>query len=201
MNSMDTLQIPLFPLGTVLFPDGILPLRIFEPRYLTMIGNCMRNGTGFGVVLISQGREAGIPAKFHKVGTVARIDDFDQLDDGHLGLSCHGEYRFKIISHAIQDDQLITAEVAPVAAEDHSEILPEHAAMSDFVRELYHKEALKAWAEGMQPQWQNGEWLGCRLCEILPLSMESRQALLEMQSSERLSQLSKIMKENQIILS
>ncbi|MBX2878969.1 MAG: LON peptidase substrate-binding domain-containing protein, partial [Granulosicoccus sp.] len=63
------MEVPLFPLSTVLFPGGVLPLRIFEPRYLAMIGECMKNQTGFGVVLIEDGNEAGQPATFHHTGT------------------------------------------------------------------------------------------------------------------------------------
>ena len=84
---MTTIKIPLFPLSTVLFPSGVLPLRIFEPRYLSMVSDCMRNESEFGVVLITQGREAGQPAQFHHTGTLARIIDFDQLDDGFLGIT------------------------------------------------------------------------------------------------------------------
>jgi len=199
MISMDSKEIPLFPLSTVLFPEGVLPLRIFEPRYLAMVGDCMRNGTGFGVVLISEGNEEGSAAKFHQIGTIARIHDFDQLEDGHLGLSCRGDVRFNVVRHDVQDDQLIIAEVIPIVEESYLEISPEHHAMSQFIRDLYKKEELKAWAESIEPQWGNGEWLGCRLCEILPLSLESRQALLEMNSAERLEYLSRVMTENQMI--
>ncbi len=81
--------IPLFPLNIVLFPDGPLPLRIFETRYVDMVRTCMREDRGFGVVLISAGLEAG-PAETYDVGTTAKITDFHQLPNGLLGLSCVG---------------------------------------------------------------------------------------------------------------
>jgi len=91
--------IPLFPLNIVLFPDGPLPLRIFETRYVDMVRTCMREDRGFGVVLISAGLEAG-PAETYDVGTTAKIIDFHQLPDGLLGLSCVGQQRFRILRKA-----------------------------------------------------------------------------------------------------
>ena len=88
-------SIALFPLNIVLFPDGRLPLRIFETRYIDMVRNCMRGNLNFGVVLIKDGNEVG-PADTFEVGTTAKIVDFHQLSDGFLGLSCVGEQRFRI---------------------------------------------------------------------------------------------------------
>ena len=103
-------MIALFPLNIVLFPGGPLPLRIFEPRYVDMIGRCMREGAGFGVVLIREGREVG-PAETFDVGTLADIVDFHQLSDGLLGLSCIGRERFRIRSRSRKADGLNLADV------------------------------------------------------------------------------------------
>ena len=83
-------ELPLFPLNTVLFPGGPLPLRIFEPRYLDMVSRCLREQTGFAVVLIGEGNEATGATQFVAIGTEARIVDFDRLEDGLLGISCLG---------------------------------------------------------------------------------------------------------------
>ena len=88
-------SIALFPLNIVLFPDGPLPLRIFETRYVDMVRRCLREDHGFGVVLIREGNEVG-PAETYDVGTIAKITDFNQLPDGLLGLSCVGQQRFRI---------------------------------------------------------------------------------------------------------
>ena len=196
-----TLRVPLFPLGTVLFPQGVLPLRIFEPRYLTMVGECMRGGTEFGVVLITEGQESGMAAKFHQIGTLARIEDFDQLEDGHLGITCRGGSRFSVIEHTLQADQLICADVTILGDDDDNNILlPEDfSSMREFVRDLTKRDELKEWARAIQPEWENAEWLSCRLSELLPLTMESRQALLEMPLPDRLIQLSGVMRENKLI--
>ena len=188
--------IPLFPLGTVLFPDGVLPLRIFEPRYLSMVGQCMRQGNGFGVVLITSGGEAGKAAEFNRIGTLARIEDFDQLEDGRLGITCRGGERFRVAHHGVGEDQLITASVE-LLEEEADPVLPEtYDKLKGFLRGLYQREDLKAWADTVHPDWENSGWLACRLIEVLPLDMNIRQALLEMGIGERLANVSRVMEDN-----
>ena len=94
----------------MLFPDGPLPLRIFETRYVDMVRRCMREEQRFGVALIREGNEVG-PAETFEVGTLAKIVDFHQLSDGFLGLSCLGEQRFRIHSRSRQADGLNLAQV------------------------------------------------------------------------------------------
>ena len=101
-----TRELPLFPLSAVLFPGGPLPLRIFEPRYVDMVGRCLREGSGFAVVLLTDGNEAGEAIEFAEVGTEARIVDFDRLDDGLLGLSCVGQQRIRVLEAWRQPDGL-----------------------------------------------------------------------------------------------
>src|SRR6202046_598363 len=104
-------DIALFPLNTVLFPGGLLPLRIFETRYLDMVGGCMRQGADFGVVLIVDGNETSSAVDIAAVGTTAHIVDFQTQADGLLGLLCRGERRFRIAQRRQQDDGLNRATV------------------------------------------------------------------------------------------
>ena len=104
-------EIALFPLNTVLFPGGPLVLRIFEARYLDLVKRCMRDGTGFGVVQIREGQEAGGPALTFDVGTYARIVDFSQQPDGLLGIRALGERRFRIVERRRARDGLNLADV------------------------------------------------------------------------------------------
>src|SRR5262245_56438120 len=105
--SENSAEIPLFPLNTVLFPGGPLPLRIFEPRYVDMVRYCMRERAPFGVVLIRAGVEAGgAVSSTADVGTSARIVDFFQMPDGLLGLKCLGERKFRVSSRRTQSDGL-----------------------------------------------------------------------------------------------
>ncbi|MBX2870355.1 MAG: LON peptidase substrate-binding domain-containing protein [Acidiferrobacterales bacterium] len=197
---MNPCSFPLFPLNLVLFPGGVLPLRIFEPRYLTMIGDCMKNGSPFGVVLSANESTHRGGGAFHSIGTLAQIEDFDQLEDGYLGVTCRGTERFNVIDHHLQADQLIVAEVEMLQESEVEQELPANILeMTQFMQALCDQEDLKDWASTLRPEWDNGDWLSCRLSELLPLSIESRQALLEMSYSQRLSQLSKVMQENKMI--
>ena len=94
--------IPLFPLSTVLYPDGLLPLRIFEPRYLDMISEALRNQSVFGIVPIRSGREVGETPDFFDVGTIAHIDSWDQGDDGLLHIQVLGGKSFRVTSNDVQ---------------------------------------------------------------------------------------------------
>ncbi|TNF92254.1 MAG: hypothetical protein EP297_13585 [Gammaproteobacteria bacterium] len=98
---------PIFPLHTVLFPGGILPLQIFEARYLDMVAKCMRKNTGFVIALIKEGQETGQPASHHTIGTYCNIIDFDQQDNGLLSITVKGEYRVKIENTHIGNEGLI----------------------------------------------------------------------------------------------
>lgn len=105
-------KISLFPLQTVLFPGNKLPLRIFEPRYVDLIGDCMREGSRFGIVAIEQGQEAGDIPEIFSVGTTVDIIDFDQGQDGLLNVLVEGRQRFVIENTAIGENNLLTATIS-----------------------------------------------------------------------------------------
>ena len=104
------MKTPLFPLHTVLYPGGPLPLRIFESRYIDMISACLKSDSPFGVVLIKDGSETG-EARTYNVGTLARIDDWYQGSDGLLGVTAIGQQRFRLLESMRQDDGLIIGEI------------------------------------------------------------------------------------------
>lgn len=170
--------IPLFPLNTVLFPDGILPLRIFEPRYLDMVSECMRTDSGFGVCLISEGTETGEVAICHDVGTVAKIIDWDKRDDGLLGITAQGTERFRILSRHVRPNQLLEGDVDFIDSDYSKEIPVEFQLMSDLLRKIVEKFELPYLSE--HEKFMNASWVGCRLSELLPIETDVRQLLLEM---------------------
>src|SRR3990172_4243779 len=98
-------QLPLFPVRTVLYPDAVLQLRIFEPRYLRMISECMKQGSGFGVCLIMSGEEVGAVATPYEVGTQASIVDWSARADGLLGIAVRGVRRLRIHGTQVHADQ------------------------------------------------------------------------------------------------
>jgi len=175
----DTLELPLFPLHTVLFPGGPLPLRIFEPRYLEMVSRCLQQESGFGVALIRQGREVGEAAVTHEVGTVARIVDWHQRHDGLLGVSSRGERRFRILSTRVQPNQLTVAEVALWPDPPPVSVADRHLVLTDLLRQLLDQ-AGHVYAE-VPRRFGDAEWVGCRLSELLPLGNARKQALLEIE--------------------
>jgi Lon protease-like protein len=171
------MEIPLFPLGLVLFPGGPLPLRIFETRYVDMVRGCMREDRGFGVALIREGRETG-PARTHDVGTLAKIVDFHQLPDGLLGLTCVGERRFRILDRRRQPDGLNLVSVEWLAAEAKLDVPPRHARLAALLRTVLPQ--LGEQYGNMPMHLDDAAWVGHRLAEILPIGLADRQFCLEL---------------------
>jgi Lon protease-like protein len=174
-------ELSLFPLNAVLFPGGVLPLRIFEARYLDMVSACLRTDAGFGVVTIHQGNEAGShPVSIHPVGTLARIVDFDQLDDGLLGITCLGVQRLRVVGHRVQSDQLLLGQVQWLPDDPRLLPLPAHEPLVRVLRDLLENEELAPYNRFFVPTWEDAAWIGNRLAELLPLPLQIRQGLLEM---------------------
>ena len=181
-------SIALFPLNIVLFPDGPLPLRIFETRYVDMVRRCMRGEQQFGVTLIREGKEGG-PAETFEVGTLVKIVDFHQLSDGFLGLSCIGQQRFRIQSRKVQADGLNLAEVENLLAEPKIALPDQHARLAELLKTVLPQ--LGEVYAGIEMQLGDAAWVGYRLAEILPIAAAEKQFCLELEDPiERLDALS-----------
>lgn len=170
-------SVPLFPLHTVLFPGGPLPLRIFEPRYLEMISDCLKRDREFGVVLIDEGREVGDVASCFEVGTLARIIDWDQRDDGLLGITCMGGSRFRTHSKRVQDNQLMVAEIELLAPCGEARLPDHYSYLAEALSKLI--ERLGRLYASLPTKYDDAAWVANRLGEILPLSLKDKQELLE----------------------
>src|SRR5471030_1250301 len=109
--------IPLFPLNTVLFPGGVLPLKVFETRYLDMLRECMKKQQQFGVVLIKSGQEIGIAAEPENVGCLTLITEWDMQDLGVMMLRTEGSQRFRILQQRVLPDQRLEAQIELIAAD------------------------------------------------------------------------------------
>lgn len=122
------MNLPLFPLNTVLFPGCVLDLQIFEARYLDMISRCMKQGSGFGVVCIVEGAEVGEAASsFAAIGCEALVRDFQQRTNGLLGIRVEGGRRFRVERAQVLPDQLTVAEVQWLEEQPNSPLQAEHA--------------------------------------------------------------------------
>ena len=170
-------EVPLFPLNTVLFPGGPLPLRIFEARYLDMISECMRGSRPFGVCLITQGNEAGQPADTVSIGTLAEIVDWNQYDDGVLGITARGGDRFRILDRHVAANQLARASIRRLPALEAFPLPDEHVELVKLTRALVERAG--PLYEFVKPHYEDGNWIACRLAEMLPASLDLKQALLE----------------------
>jgi uncharacterized protein len=170
-------SIALFPLNIVLFPDGPLPLRIFETRYIDMVRRCMRETQAFGVVLIREGNEVG-PAETFDVGTLAKIVDFHQLSDGLLGLSCIGQQRFRIRRRSHQADGLNLAEVDWLIVQPTVAVPERHARLPELLKSVLPQ--LGEVYTDIEMHLDDAAWVGHRLAEILPIPLVDKQLFLEL---------------------
>lgn len=183
-------KIPLFPLNTVLFPGGPVSLRVFEPRYLDMIGRCMKEDSGFGVVLIHAGKETG-PADVHDIGTLARIRDWDQLPDGLLGVTALGAERFRIRSMERESDGLHIGTVEWLPEPGPVPLPTEYRPLAEWLERAI-PDLPEPW-RFVTPDYNDAGWVGYRLAELLPIEMPGKQKLLAMDDPlERLAIISRV---------
>jgi len=175
---MSRTEIPLFPLRTVLFPDGHLPLRIFEQRYLSMVRECARSDSGFGVCLIVEGEEAIAPVRTAEVGTMANIMDWYTLEDGLLGVSASGGSRFRVLHHRRQQDGLMLGEIEYLPEPDDFQLPNEYALLGQVLGRFMEKLG-EHYPSYTTNKLDSGLWVGYRLAELLPLAAIEKQNLLE----------------------
>ena len=188
-------ELPLFPLGTVLFQGGNLQLQVFEPRYLTMVGRCMREEAPFGVVLIRKGTDTWQPGRagpeLFDIGTEARIVDFNQLGNGRLGISVRGGRKFRIHETVEQPDHLLVARASLLPEEPVVGVSREHQGLVDLLSELLTHPGVQKL--NLDIDLGDARSVGWRLSELLPIEAEIKQSLLQLQlPRERLQELSRL---------
>ncbi|VAW78674.1 Uncharacterized protein, similar to the N-terminal domain of Lon protease [hydrothermal vent metagenome] len=169
-------EIPLFPLNTVLFPGGLLPLRIFEARYLDMISECMRQQSGFGICAIQSGDEVGKAAQCFSIGTLATVTDFDRGEDDLLRVTVRGERRFRIDESWVESNRLQRARVSWLEEQD-SPLRAERQPLVEFLERLLHQ--ADAPFTDMETDFESAGWVAGRLAELLPFAIHDKQRLLE----------------------
>lgn len=202
----DATPLALFPLSTVLFPGGLLQLKVFEARYLDLIGRCLREQAPFGVVCLAQGAEVGAQAQgvhLENVGVLARIDAVDADQPGILRVRCTGTRRFRLAAAPTQQaDGLWTAPV---------ELLPEEAVRPPTPALRASAEALAQAAATLRQQGSplpfheplqldDAGWVANRWCELLPISLAARQKLMELDDPlTRLQLVDEFLRSRQVI--
>ena len=175
---MINIDIPLFPLPTVLFPGGYLPLRIFEQRYIDMVRECSTKASCFGVCLINNSEGTEHPATHLRVGTTAEICDFSTLDDGLLGIACQGRERFVIQNTRMRDNGLLMAQVN-ILSEPGMIDVPEEYSVLSLIAGRFMEQVGANYPAFKPSDLQDASWLAYRLSELLPLGNDERQSLLQ----------------------
>ncbi|HVB48420.1 MAG TPA: LON peptidase substrate-binding domain-containing protein [Burkholderiales bacterium] len=195
MSTCAAHDIALFPLHAVLFPGGVLPLRVFEPRYMEMAKACLRDDTAFGVCLIHEGAEVGAPALPAQVGCLARITQWDMPQLGVLQLTTRGERRFRIRERRVQGDGLARALVELLPEDGDAEPPQRFARCTRLLKRVIEEHV----AHHIEPpfRFDSSAWISARLSEILPLPLQAKQKLLELDSGlERLEILHTLLARN-----
>lgn len=194
------MRVALFPLATVLFPQGVLPLRVFEARYLDMVRDCMREGTLFGVTMITDPRASDVTrtTALAEVGCLARIDAWDMKQLGLLHIRAIGQERFRLLGTETQADGLVRGDIELIDPDDDVPVSPEHRPCVDLLRRIV-ADLSTQYAERRlgdddsepnevlsQPplaepyHMDSSSWVSNRLCEILPVPLKAKQKLMEL---------------------
>lgn len=174
-------EIPLFPLDTVLFPGGKLPLKVFEPRYMEMVSACLKGKKAFGICLIRAGQETGVPAQTEPVGCMVEIIDWDMRQPGVLDITVIATQRFRIEASRAEKNALIMARVVGIADEQPLPLAKQHQACATILRRIIEHLGVERFAPPLR--YDDSVWVGYRLAELLPLKRSVRQNMLEMNDS------------------
>ena len=190
MNAPGNSGVFIFPLNTVLFPGGRLPLRVFEQRYIEMTKQCIAGNRPFGVCQIKEGRETGTPAVPEAVGCLARIVEWDMPQLGVFHLQTEGVQRFRIVRSEVARNGLISAEIETLPNEDA--VTPASVLCAEVLRAIIEKVGAEHFPA--PHRFDDAAWIGYRLCEILPIDRDTRQRMLQISDPhERLVQLEQVL--------
>ena len=200
-------NLPIFPLSTPLFAGGVLPLQIFETRYLDMVSECSRHDRPFGVCMITRGGEAGKAAEHAQIGSLATIRDFDQTEAGLLYIRALGGARFRNHRRWVQDNALIRAEVSLLDdRDDHaiSTLEGSFAPLAALLKQLHaqlQQQHPEAFDKVLEKPLRYGDpaWVTNRLIELLQVSNLQKQQWLELSAGHRQHAVHTFLEEHQAV--
>ncbi|MBN7771561.1 LON peptidase substrate-binding domain-containing protein [Marinobacter daepoensis] len=186
------MNVPLFPLNSIVLPGGRIPLQLFEPRYIDMLSRCLKDDRGFVVVLLREGSETEAQASFYDIGTYVRIIDFQQLDNGLLGITVEGDCKVSVVRSWQQDDGLNVGDVECLLAEAQSDVPERYSELPSVLKALSRHPVVKDLE--MAVDYSDARHIGWRLTELLPLDKQEKQRLVELQDPlERLDRLQQLL--------
>jgi Lon protease-like protein len=175
------LNIPIFPLNAVLFPGGLLPLRVFEARYMDMTRDCLKRDAPFGVCLIQEGAEVGAPAVPEGIGCLATILEWDMQQQGILNIKTRGGQRFRILERRTGAQGLTSADIELIPPEASAVVPDEFSSCTRLLEMVVVDQGKPIFAE--PHAFDDASWVGYRLAEILPVPLVAKQKLLELNDS------------------
>ena len=197
MNDVDPQDLAIFPLNAVLFPGGLLPLKVFEQRYMDMAKGCLKEDRPFGVCLIRSGREVGAPAAPESIGCTARIVDWDMQQLGVLSIKTQGEQRFRIRASRVTDAGLTRATVDLLPQDADAKLPEEFGACAALLKAIIdeHGAAIIAGPARLD----STSWVSLRLSEILPVPLAAKQRLLELEdAAQRIEIINKFLQQHRL---
>lgn len=174
-------QIPLFPLPSIVLPEGVLPLRLFEQRYINMVKTCFKTATGFGVCLIKDGSDEGSPAIPYPQGTLVSIIDFDQGRDGLLHITTQGDREFDLHDFKVKDDGLLVGNVTFRPSAVPAEMSPDAQGLARKLDVIL--EYLEPGVYYEHKRLDDADWVCNRLLELLPIASDMKYDLLSMDNN------------------
>ena len=198
--SREPTTLPLFPLKTVLFPGGVLPLKVFEQRYVTMTKACLQDDKPFGVCLLTRGNEVAghSVTEFAPVGTLASIVSWDMPQLGILHLKAEGTTRFRVHSHAAADDGLMVGQVTAISPEPPLALPDSHRPLAKLLELLIDRLGREHFPAALA--LGDASWVGYRLAELLPLPLSIKQSMLEINDCEvRLEALARFLRQQKLL--
>ena len=197
MSDAGIQDVAIFPLNAVLFPGGLLALRIFEQRYMEMAKKCLRDDEPFGICLIRSGREVGAPATPEPIGCMARIVEWDMQQLGVLSVKARGEQRFRILESRVTDAALTRAKVEMLPQDTDSAFPEEFDGCATLLRAVYEERGSAIVAAPLR--FESTSWVSSRLAEILPMSLAAKQKLLELDDArQRIEILGKFLQQHRL---
>ncbi|MFL1454461.1 LON peptidase substrate-binding domain-containing protein [Marinobacter sp. GN3S48] len=186
------MNVPLFPLNSIVLPKGRIPLQLFEPRYIDMLTRCLKEDRGFVVVMLREGLETAKEAAFYDIGTYVRIIDFQQLDNGLLGITVEGQGKVSVVRSWQENDGLNLGDVECLMDEADCEVPERYTELPAVLKALFRHPVIRDLE--MDVDYSDARDVGWRLTELLPLDKQEKQRLVELQDPiERLSRLQSLL--------
>ena len=172
---------PIFPLKSIVLPGGLFPLRIFERRYLDMVRDAIKNDTGFCIALVKTEVRNQYIEDVYPVASSVKIVDWDQLEDGILGITVEGKHLVNIISSKLEKNNLLVGDIEDIEPEKEYMIPDKYRLLSKFYKKIYP--GIKNFIDYKKERYSDASWVGYRLTECLPLDLKTKANLISSESA------------------